>query len=117
MKDEYVRKAKVVNVVDGDTFDVDIDLGYGVIYKDRLRLKGIDAYEPTLRNGTTPQEKIKGLKAKEYLNTLMLGQNVFVKSFKNKKGKYGRYIADVYLYTGESIADILESRGFLKKWT
>ena len=38
MKDEYLRKAKVVNIVDGDTFDVDIKLGYGVVYKDRLRL-------------------------------------------------------------------------------
>ena len=45
----------------------------------------------------------------------MLGRNVFVRSFKNKKGKYGRYIADVYLDTGESVADILESRGFLRK--
>ena len=115
MKDEYLRKAKVVNIVDGDTFDVDIKLGYGVVYKDRLRLKGVDAYETTLRKGTTPQEKTKGLQAKEYLNTVMLGRNVFVRSFKNKKGKYGRYIADVYLDTGESVADILESRGFLRK--
>ena len=96
MKDEYLRRATVRRVVDGDTIDVDVDLGYKITTHQRLRLARINA--PEVRG----KERAKGLKTKEYVE-LMLGacegmalSTVYIQSFKS--GKYGRYIAEVFYY-------------------
>ena len=60
---EY-RVKKVIAIVDGDTIDVDIDLGFGITISHRVRLKGIDAAETRT---TDAEEKSKGLAAKEWV--------------------------------------------------
>lgn len=82
-------------IVDGDTLDVDIDLGMNVHVHERLRLKGIDTPEIYGVKKDSPEYQ-DGMEAKAYLQKLIPpGSLVKVRTFKDKKGKYGRYIADV----------------------
>ena len=85
-------KARVVKVVDGDTIDVDIDLGfYTVLHNQRIRLKGIDAPEPR------GEERIAGLESKAWLKEEIEGNDIELVTFKNAKGKYGRWLGVVYM--------------------
>lgn len=87
--DNYVRKAKVVRVVDGDTIDVLVDLGFDITIKERVRLARINAPE------MTGAEKTKGALAKAFLVKLLEGREfVIVQTVKDKE-KYGRYLAEV----------------------
>jgi len=90
MKDEYVRKAKVLRVVDADTLDLLVDLGYAVYVKERVRLARVDAWE------TRGEEREKGLMAKAFVESLLeaADHEVTVRTTKHK-GKYGRYIAEI----------------------
>ena len=86
---------KLVKVVDGDTFDVDIDLGFGVwLRNQRIRMMGIDTPESRTRD---LEEKKFGLLAKDKLQTLLANGKV-IKTFKDAKGKFGRILADVIVY-------------------
>ena len=114
LKNTYIYNAFVHNVIDGDTFDVTIDLGFSVTSFQRIRLYGIDAYETSLRRGTTPEEKEKGLAAKHLLQERLEGKNVVLETIQDKQGKYGRYLANVYI-DGESVADILTKHAFVKQ--
>ena len=84
----YEYKCKIVKIVDGDTIDVDIDLGFGTwIHNERVRRVGIDAPESRTRD---LEEKKKGLLAKAR-NKELLEQGIFkLKSFGT--GKYGRVL-------------------------
>ena len=97
----YNYKAFVERVVDGDTIDVELDLGFDVSLKKRVRFARINAYETRLGKKTTAEEKEIGLKAKEYVKNLIENKSVMLKSSKSKTGKFGRYIADVYYITDE----------------
>jgi len=117
-KAQYKYRAQVYNVVDGDTYDVIIDLGFDISVKHRIRLFGVDAYERSLRGNTTPEEKIKGLQAKDFCEETFKKAHankafVIVETIQDKKGKFGRYLAKVYI-DGVSIADMLKEKGFLK---
>ena len=86
---------KLVKVVDGDTIDVDIDLGFGVwLQKQRIRMMGIDTPESRTSD---KEEKVYGLLAKEKLQTLLATGKV-LKTYKDAKGKFGRILADVIVY-------------------
>ena len=95
----YEYKANLVKVVDGDTVDVDIDLGFGVWLKDeRVRIMGIDTPESRTSDKV---EKLFGLAAKNRVIEL-LGENVVLKTFAAKdgedmKGKFGRILGDFYI--------------------
>jgi len=112
-KQEYIYKGIVKKVLDGDTYDILFDLGFHNYFKTRVRLYGVDAYEKSLRNGTTPQQKKLGLKAKALCEELLVNKKVVVETMQDKKGKYGRYLVNVYI-DGVSIADILKEKGYLK---
>lgn len=87
-------EATIRRWVDGDTVDVDIDLGFGIIYANqRLRLYGIDAYESRTRDLV---EKEKGLMAKDYVNE-MAPVGTCVKIVTYKEGKYGRILAEIFI--------------------
>lgn len=92
---EY-RIKKVTNIVDGDTIDVEIDLGFSVSYAQRLRLAGIDTPESRT---TDKAEKILGLEAKEYLKSKVKdAKDVIVKTEKpDSSEKYGRILGWVYV--------------------
>jgi micrococcal nuclease len=92
----YEYRAYVNRVVDGDTVDVDIDLGFGIVLKDeRVRIMGIDTPESRTRDKV---EKVFGLASKERLKEL-LGKETILKTQINKdgedmKGKFGRILGD-----------------------
>ena len=92
---EYHVK-KVNNVVDGDTIDVDIDLGFDISFSSRVRLAGIDTPESRT---TDKAEKVLGLEAKEYLKKqLKDATSVIIKTEKmDSSEKYGRILGWVYV--------------------
>lgn len=90
---EYIYTAKVTQVYDADSITVDIDLGFGIImHSQKIRLYGIDA--PELRG----EEREDGLKARDYLREKILGKEIVIKTIKDKKGKYGRWLGEVFLH-------------------
>lgn len=91
----YKYKAKVVKVVDGDTLDVMVDLGFDIWTKVRLRLAGIDTPEMNTDAGSV---------AKDYVQSLVnIAKEVNIET--RKTDKYGRYVAKVYLSNGEKSVD------------
>ena len=109
----YEYKAKVTRVVDGDTVDVDIDLGFGVVLSnERVRIMGIDTPESRTSNKL---EKVFGLAAKARLKQL-LGKTAVLKTQINKngedmKGKFGRILGDFVAQDGRMVTDILIEEG------
>ena len=84
----FEYNCKMVRVVDGDTVDVDIDLGFGVwLRKQRIRLYGIDTPESRTSDDV---EKVYGLAAKDFLIKWTNAGDLTLKTFKDGKGKYGR---------------------------
>ena len=84
---EYHVK-KICRIIDGDTIDVDIDLGFSLTKKERIRLAGIDTPETRTKDY---EEKKLGVDAKEYLAMRMDAcENLIVKT--EKDGKYGRML-------------------------
>ena len=108
----YEYKAKLIKVVDGDTVDAMIDCGFSVFRKERIRLEGINAPESRTRD---KKEKKRGLAAKARLKELIReGRGRFlVRTFMDKRGKYGRLLG--VLYNPEvselSFNDMLVSEG------
>lgn len=90
----YTYNCTVTRVIDGDTVDVDIDLGFDVVLKkQRVRLYEIDTPESRTRNKV---EKKFGLLAKEYLKTMLLsGEQIRLKS--HAKGKFGRILGELFV--------------------
>jgi micrococcal nuclease len=89
----YEYKVKIKKVVDGDTIDVDIDLGFGVwLHKERVRLHGIDTPESRTRD---KEEKKYGLAAKEYLKEKLKTGQPLLRSFGN--GKFGRILGELWI--------------------
>jgi micrococcal nuclease len=94
MYEYYVRK--VENVVDGDTIDVLIDLGFDILFASRVRLAGIDTPESRTKDLA---EKALGLEAKEYLKKAIKdAKSVVIKTEKmDSSEKYGRILGWVYV--------------------
>jgi micrococcal nuclease len=98
MYEYFVEEVK--NVVDGDTIDVVIDLGFDILFASRVRLAGIDTPESRTTDKT---EKALGIEAKEYLKKqLKDAKSVVIRTEKmNSSEKYGRILGWVYI-NGES---------------
>ena len=117
----YEYKCEVTRVVDGDTVDAIIDLGFDISYKSRVRLYGIDTPESRTRD---LDEKARGKLAGKFLSDAILhADNLIIQTKLDKKGKFGRVLGvivaddvdlnqamiDNYLavaYTGQSKDDI-----------
>ena len=101
------RVSQVVKVVDGDTIDVIIDLGFGIMKKERVRLAGIDTPEKRTRN---PEEKVFGLAATDWiitkLNYLKNNDNILIIKTE-KEGKFGRMLG--WLYENKKEDDLVTS--------
>ena len=108
----YSYNAVADRVVDGDTVDALIDLGFNVWIKKRIRLHGIDAPESRTRD---LEEKAKGLAAKDKLVQLLAANgNKFV-LISHGVGKYGRCLGEI-LINDESINLLLIKEGFAKEY-
>ena len=89
----YEYRCKIVKVIDGDTVDVDIDLGFGMTYKkQRVRMKGIDTPESRTRD---LEEKKFGLASKEFLKEQLKDQEIELVS--HDKGKFGRILGELFV--------------------
>ena len=87
----YEYRAYVRKVYDGDTITVDIDLGFGVVLKNqKIRLRGINT--PEVRGS----QRAEGLKVRDLVRGRIANKWITIKTYKDKKGKYGRWIADIY---------------------
>ena len=92
----YEYRCKLVKVIDGDTIDVDIDLGFGVwLKKERVRLVGIDTPESRTRD---LEEKKYGLAAKEFLIKWTGAGELRLKTQKDKTGKFGRILGELWTF-------------------
>ena len=110
MYEYYVRK--VDNVVDGDTIDVLIDLGFDILFQSRVRLAGIDTPESRTKD---LKEKALGLESKEYLKKhLKDAKSVVIKTEKmDSSEKYGRILGWVYVNGDtESLNDKMINDGY-----
>ena len=103
------RVDKVTKVVDGDTIDVMLDLGFDIKYKSRVRLFGIDTPESRTRDKV---EKVYGLKSKKFLQEqIKKAKKVSIKTYKgDETGKFGRILGDVFL-DGKSVNSLMCQKG------
>ena len=97
----YEYKCKIVKVIDGDTTDVDIDLGFGVwLKKQRIRFYGIDTPESRTSDKV---EKIYGLMAKDVvLHFLPVGSAQTLRTKQDDKGKYGRILGEFLIHDAKT---------------
>jgi len=108
----YEYKVKVVEVIDGDTIDVVIDLGFDIFTNKRIRLYGIDC--PESRTSDLHEKKL-GIEAKEYLKKLLgNASNVIIKTLSTDAyEKYGRVLGQVYIDSSViSVNDLMISHGY-----
>ena len=101
----YEYRCKVSRVVDGDTVDVDIDLGFGVwLHKERVRIIGIDTPESRTRDKV---EKRFGLLAKEFVEDFFkIGDVILTTKKYDAKGKFGRILGD-FKCNGRTLSKVM----------
>ena len=108
--DKHNYSAKLLRVVDGDTCDAMIDLGFDTWVKKRIRFYGVDTWESRTRN---LEEKKKGLAAKEFVKDLL--ENSDEGKFLLKShgvGKYGRVLGELFVKGNEtSVNELLKENG------
>ncbi len=106
----YEYRAFVRRVYDGDTVTVDIDLGFDILVKNqKIRLLGINA--PEIRGNS----REKGLVSRNFLREKISGKWVTLKTKKDKKGKYGRWLGDLFL-KDENINKLMISEGMAERY-
>jgi micrococcal nuclease len=87
----YEYKARITSIYDGDTVTAEVDLGFNVRVIEKIRLARINT--PEIRGEERPQ----GLISRDRLRQLMLNQEVMLHTIKDKKGKYGRYLGELFI--------------------
>lgn len=111
-------RAKVRRVVDGDTLDLEFDLGLAAYRRERVRLHGVDTPE-IFGVPKESEEYARGMEAKAFVVERVEGQTVWVHTYKDKQGKYGRYLADIFFQDEEgrhvSIAKLLVEDGLAEE--
>lgn len=110
MANQY--EVKVLKIVDGDTVDVDIDLGFGVVLTDeRVRIMGIDTPESRTRDKV---EKVFGLAAKARLKELLDKKSILIthddRNGEDMKGKFGRVLGD-FMVDDRPVTEIMIEEG------
>ena len=106
---------KLVKVVDGDTCDALIDLGFNTYVKKRIRFYGVDTWESRTRN---LEEKKKGLAAKEYVKNLLENSDEGKFSIiSHGVGKYGRVLGEIFVKGHEtSVNELLKENGHASEY-
>ena len=101
--EKYIYRAKLDRIIDGDTVDALIDVGFDIWFKKRIRFKGIDTLESRTRN---LDEKKKGLEAKKRLEELLLEVSSKPGYFRIRSfglGKYGRVLGEIYIMDKDGV--------------
>lgn len=110
----YEYKAVITNVVDGDTFDMDIDLGFHIHIHERVRLLGVDTPEKF------GEEKELGLIMKEFAEINFLGKEIIIRPTKANADintdSFGRWLVNVFICNGDDISNIYHSLGVDKRY-
>ena len=111
----WIYNAEVKKVVDGDTFDIVIDLGFDVLKKGRVRLYGINTPESRTSN---LEEKQKGLAAKEFTDQWLnkAGHKVKIETIIDKNEKYGRVLARVWDQDGNCLNTDIVAAGLAREY-
>ena len=112
----YEYKVKITRVIDGDTVDAEVDLGFDTFIKDRIRLMGLDTPESRTRN---KKEKALGLAAKAYLKELLKENkgDIILRTSKEGKGKFGRILGTLLIYDGKtSVNQMLIDEGHARNY-
>jgi len=107
----YHYRSTLSRVVDGDTIDVILDLGFDISLKERVRLVGINTPESRTRD---LEEKARGLAAKDFVCEWLLkeaGNSPIIETSKDKTGKFGRILGRVFNDEGHCLNDILIAEG------
>ncbi|MBS4029459.1 MAG: thermonuclease family protein [Ignavibacteriales bacterium] len=108
----YHYKATVLDVYDGDTLTVAIDLGFNVqLRKEKIRLNRINA--PELKE----RSKKQGIASRDFLRSLILEKEITLQTIKDRKEKYGRYLGEVWITADGkdvNVNDELVKKGFAK---
>jgi len=111
----YNYKVKdILKVYDGDTITVILDLGFGINKIEKIRLLYINA--PEIKGSERPL----GLKSKKFLKNILLNailekKNIIIKTKKDRKGKYGRYLGEIFV-DNISINKLMITEGYAKKY-
>lgn len=98
-KQKFIYQATVLDIHDGDTITVTFDLGFKVTFQDKIRFYGINAPELRIRNENNKLvENPLGTKTLGVVKSfLKIGDIILVETIKDKKEKYGRYLANIYV--------------------
>lgn len=112
----YHYRARVIKVTDGDSIYCNFDMGFGIKFDDqRVRLADIDAPE------TKGEERELGLISSNILTELILGKDVYIETvlntkYREKKGKWGRWLAIIWLVDGTNVNQWLVDNGYAVKY-
>jgi len=119
----YFYSISNIRVIDGDTIDADIDLGFSISIRRRVRLEGIDAPETRLQSKISDpeerkKEKLLGIKSKDFLYSICESNKIYLIS--NKLDKYGRVLGEIFLIEDDlgveesyvSINQLMISKGY-----
>jgi len=120
----YEYPAKCVKVVDGDTVKLEVDIGFGITKKDTFRLKDIDT--PEIYRPSCDAELQHGREAKQFVQDQLRcwikdddrAAILLVHTHKDKQGKFGRYLCDIYYKTDDGLKSLVEElkrNGFEKR--
>lgn len=107
----FTYRAKVDRVVDGDTYDVTVDLGFKIYHKVRVRLRNVDTPEIFGRRASE-----EGRIAAAYVTDLILGKEVVITTHKTNAKSFDRWVADVTIDDYVDLGTHLIAEGYAVKW-
>jgi micrococcal nuclease len=107
----FTYRGSIHKVIDGDTYDVILDLGFCIAHKIRVRVRGIDTPEIFGNKATA-----EGKEASEYVKSLLEGKTVTITTYKTAPSTFNRWEADVVIEeTKINVAEHLIEKGYAKK--
>jgi micrococcal nuclease len=108
----FTYRAKVLRVVDGDTYDLLVDLGFSISHKIRVRLRGVDTPETF-----GPNSSEEGRMVSDYVRNLIEGKDVIVVTYRNAPNTFNRWEADVVVAdTKLPLAEHLLAKNLARVW-
>lgn len=111
----YQYWARVKRVVDGDTIELDVDVGFKVMFRERFRLLGVDTPEVYGVKRTSEEYK-RGKAASDFVKKrIPVGSWVEVKVYSDKREKYGRWLCEIFV-DGKSLNEALLEKGFAQEY-